>query len=676
MRHTDSTEAWGATLRPVTTAANTFALALIAWMAAVVLLVASPVTAASAAAPERHFEQVSPPEKGDGDIIGEGLASVASGSGDGAIFESRLLFGDAVSSGTVGRTTYLARRGADGVWSTHGVTVPARPDAIQVLSAGTKTEVFSADLSSALVWGYDLPGATGAAPELNSFYQEDTATRALQTISHSYADQLQLPDFFNRELWGSSDDARHVGVVSATRMLPDPGITPGIPNAYKWDNGVLSLAGILPDGTVPPGGSTIAPKEVRNTMSADGSHLVFFSPADGSGPPQLYLHVDGRPSMWVSEPEGTDKSEPENVHYEGMTPDGKYIFFDTDSPLLDSDTAAGPDLYRFTVTADPAHEPNLTLITNDGGARNDPGGYGAALVGMSDDGKRVYIHDIGDRLDLWQEGAGVKTVASGVIRFVLSKLSLTDSQPGNARVSPDGEWVAYLTFEDNEMHLYNLKDNTVTCVSCPSGATLRPTLTHTGELDYDGFRPRFLTNDGKVFFTTTGGLVPQDKNGVADVYEYDGPTKTLSLISTGTGRDPSMFTDASTSGNDVFFVTRQQLAASDHDPFVDLYDARVGPAPPTQPIDTAPACEDDSCQGLPSTPPPFTGPSSVTLTGPGNLQPAKAAPPKPKPVTNAQRLRTALKGCRRHGNRSQRKRCETKARKRYAKTALNHRRTK
>ena len=92
------------------------------------------VGAGSAAAlPEgRHYEQVSPAEKGDGDIIAEGLKIKASNDGDAAAFESRLVFGDAIGSGMVGRTTYVARRGG-GKWSTRSVTPMPRPDAIQVL---------------------------------------------------------------------------------------------------------------------------------------------------------------------------------------------------------------------------------------------------------------------------------------------------------------------------------------------------------------------------------------------------------------------------------------------------------------------------------------------------------------------------------------------------------------
>src|SRR5215218_5964575 len=111
----------------------------------------------------RHFEQVSPADKGDGDIIAEGLKIMASDDGDGAAFESRMVFGDAIGSGTVGRTTYLARRGVGG-WLTRSVTPMPRTDAIQVFPASTELKVFAEDLSSVLLWAYDLPAVDDDRP--------------------------------------------------------------------------------------------------------------------------------------------------------------------------------------------------------------------------------------------------------------------------------------------------------------------------------------------------------------------------------------------------------------------------------------------------------------------------------------------------------------------------------
>jgi len=568
------------------------------------------------AAELRHFELVSPAEKGDGDIIGEGLSTMASESGDAVTFESRLVFGDAIGSGVFGLTTYLARRDGDG-WATHSVIPTPRPEAVQVLFGGTQVGAFSDDLRNALIWAYDLPGVSDDEPLRENLYAQDTTTGALRTISKTQQDPLQLFDFLSGEFGGYSADAKHVAFMTPTRMLPEAA-SDGSTNLYKWDDGVLSLAGILPDGSLPPGGATVFPRNIRGTMSADGSRLAFMASPDGIAPSQLYLNVDGR-SVWVSEPERGpdglgDRTPGSGIIFEGMTPDGKHVFFVSDEPLVDDDTP-GPDIYRFTYSADAASNgDNLTLVTNDNQAFNDPANLGGTLVGMSDDATRVYLHHSGGAgLKFWQEGVGLTTVDPDAPRPIERKkwLTLVGSEPGNGRVSPDTNWFAYV--KDDQMYVYDRGRGSLTCVSCPFGASIEPTVTSAGRRDYKGFRPRFLSDDGQVFFNSTGALVSEDTNGVADVYEYDGPTRTLSLISTGKGREPVMFADASRSGDDVFVVTRQQLVPSDRDNYVDVYDVRVGPAPAVPPIDTAPGCEGEGCQGVPAVPPGDDVLGSLTL---------------------------------------------------------------
>ena len=137
----------------------------------------------------------------------------------------------------------------------------------------------------------------------------------------------------------------------------------------------------------------------------------------------------------------------------------------------------------------------------------------------------------------------------------------------------------------------------LTCVSCnPSGtpATSDALLYH-AESDgsippptlYPWELPRNLSEDGsRVFFETEEALLPADSNSVMDVYEWEregaGSCPTgrsggcLYLISSGVSSEPSYFAQASSSGGDVFFFTRQSLVGQDEDELVDLYDAREG----------------------------------------------------------------------------------------------------
>jgi hypothetical protein len=578
----------------------------------------------------RAWERVSPADKGGGDLIAEGEPVAAAADGNGAAFKSRYGFADVVGSGNVGHIVYLARRGSGG-WSTHAVTPQGRPDARQIIGPTTHTEIFSSDLSRAIAFGYELPGASGDAPERMNMYLEDTATRGLRTISSSQRGNGEDPiqywpnEFLNgTELYGASDDLSHVAFESWTQFLP-AGTAPGYPqgeplqpsfifphaypyqNVYTWDDGILHLAGILPDGTAPPEGSRVEPQGnqgIRGTMSADGSRQMFLASPTAGALRQLYLRIDQSHTALVSESENEGSAEEaHNVLFEGMTPDGKNVFFTADSSLLEEDENESQDLYRWTDGPDPEHEDNLTLITRDGGAFNNPNSFGGALVGVSDDGSRVYVHNAGARLELWEEGRGIKTIDPAVPRPAGAEqwLTLMATNPGLGRVSPDGNWLAY---QDSTglLRLYDRQRDAVTAIS--SEASFVPRLTQGGGANPPGFRPRFLSNDGEVFFTSSEALVPQDTNGVADVYEYDGPAARLSLVTSGKGSEPMEFADAGANGSDVFFLTRAQLVPSDTDEFVDLYDTRVGGGfeePEPSPADP---CTGEACQGAGAAPGP------------------------------------------------------------------------
>lgn len=574
----------------------------------------------------RHFEKVSPADKGNGDIIGDGGTNIASRVGDAVTLSTRTPFGDTIGSGVSGQTQYIARRTSDG-WAAHAITPAPRPETYQTFFGPTVFVSYSDDLRTAVVWGYDFPSVTGDLPLHVNVYAEDTATRSLEPVTALQSSGLPNPlpdplsDLSDPTNWGVSADARHVAFVSRAQYLPEA--VPGNRNLYKWDDGVLSLASVLPNGAAAVNADVQVGPQVptvyRAAMSADGSRLAFSAAI--SGRRQLFLHIDGARTAWVSESE-LDPSDPNfttspvGVRLRAMTPDGRGVFFVTSSPLVSQDTNSGLDLYRWTDSPNPSSDSNLTLITQDGGMSN------GLVVGVSDDGQRVYYQTLADQVSVWDhDTTHVAAQGAGIGPFASEGLAVDDWGPGVGRVTPDGRYLAFASKSPGitgdttngfrEMYLYDLTSDTIRCVSCPSGpatssATVAPDVTG-GVPSYviPGIRPRFLSDDGKVFFSTGEALLAQDRNGVLDVYEYDPVTDNLTLVSTGKGSDPATFTDASASGGDVFIVTRQRLVASDHDGLVDMYDARIGdalPSPPEQPA--TPICEGETCQPPPSASPP------------------------------------------------------------------------
>jgi sugar lactone lactonase YvrE len=162
----------------------------------------------------------------------------------------------------------------------------------------------------------------------------------------------------------------------------------------------------------------------------------------------------------------------------------------------------------------------------------------------------------------------------------------------------------------------------------------------------------------RFFFESTAALVSADVNGLSgckdetganrvflcqDVYEWEAPGSgtcteggpaysplnqgCIYLISTGKSKYPSFFVDASASGNDVFFLTRDQLVGQDTDSLQDVYDARVNGGLEFQNQPPPIPCENEGCKNEGGPPPQFSAPPQIS--GPGN-PPIKRKPCKPK----------------------------------------------
>ena len=505
---------------------------------------------------------------------------------------------------------------------------------MQSLFVPTEPALFSGDLHNSITWGYDLPGAPDSEPLRNSIYFEETDTRSLRTILRSQTEEkLFFAEQLFRNYAGLSDDARHFAFENLfTRLLPEA--APGWPNVYQWDDGVLSLAGVLPDGSVPPQGSTAALKNYSRNMSADGSRLLFSAAPEPEAQPQLYQRIEGNRTVWISEPEGSDKSQPVNVFLQAATPDGRNVFFVTDSPLLDADQSPGPDLYRWSDGPDPEHEStNLTLITHDGSVPSNF--FGGSVDGVSDDGQIVYIQTISSKLEVWDHGT-MHIIAQPVDRPVNleDQFTVNASIPGRGRATANGEFFAFLPqtsgdaeLTESELYLYSLADEELVCASCLSGGDsppakvepLGPNVTSSpAEYKLRFVRPRFLAEDGRVFFSTTASLVPEDTNGTWDAYQFDPGSGAPSLLSSGRGENPTAFIDASASGNDVFIATRQHLVGADTDELVDEYDVRTGGGFP-EPEPAAAPCTGEGCRGAASGAPAGAAVSS-TAPSRGNVK--------------------------------------------------------
>ena len=227
-----------------------------------------------------------------------------------------------------------------------------------------------------------------------------------------------------------------------------------------------------------------------------------------------------------------------------------------------------------------------------------------------------------------------------------------DWQPGlgqrTAEATPAGRGLVFmssrsLTGYDNEglreVFVYDAETEHLFCASCdPSGAPPAGTGPNAAflPLGFSGegggmytYQPRWISEDGsRVFFDSAEDPTSRKVEGPQEVYEWErdgaGSCRTTEgcvyLLSGGASTDISAFIDASASGEDVFFVTRARLVPQDRSEYDHLYDARVDGVQPL----SSPECTGTGCQGVPSAPPLFATPPSVTFNGVGDVEPPPA----------------------------------------------------
>jgi len=509
---------------------------------------------------------------------------------------------------------------------------------------------------------------------------------------------------------GGTPDGSRLFIQSSVRLTTTKAPEQAL---YEWSASRppaqrLSLVNVTPGGEpLPPSVMAVAADGSRAVLGGDG-HLYVRDAASGEVA-RLDLKEDGSqpsgPGAWV-----------------GASADASRLFFTSSVPLTkDSEPSGG--LYVCEVASAP-----LKCVVKDLTPTPAPGqaGFGehahvGKTLGVSGDGSRVYFFAEGvlaagakpgaENMYVAHEHAGEWTTS-----FIGSPQGVVEQSLGGLdglRVSPDGRWLAFstptpLTGYDNrdaktgqpdrEVYLYDAEAGRLACASCdPSGA--RPIgssmVPHTQFLNPHfqfnlganlELHSRALFDTGRLFFESGDALVPQDANGNTDVYEFEpagvgGCTSAsttfntatggcVALISSGVASGPSEFLDASATGADAFFTTRERLVPQDVDNLADVYDAHecTTSSPCAPPAEPSPeACRSaEACRAAPQPQPSIFGaPPSALFTGLGNVVSEPPVKPRSAAELRAEKLSKALVSCR-HRYKHQRKRraaCERHAHK-------------
>ncbi len=613
---------------------------------------------------------------------------------------------------------YVAVRDAGGGWSSRDLS----PDG----NTGASYEAFSPELQFGFIAAASRAGGNGEPPRLplaagapsgvDVLYEQALSGSEGFTPEFTVTPPNRGHDFTSYGVPNYNPDGSGIVVVAGasadgSRVFFEgndaltPEAEPGdgeANNLYESVGGQLRLVNVLPGGGTKVGATFGAPilrerplenemPDFSNAVSEDG--LVAFWTDLNSG--RVYAREDGSVTVPVSA--GA-------ARYWTATPDGSYAFYTENGGL-----------WRYATQG----ETRVAVAPTSAEVKG--------VVGVSDDGEYVYF--VAGGVLAGGAGAGEANLYvwhAGTTSFIATlnesdgsemppfeakqanKEAGGDWQPApglhTAQVTPDGHALVFmstrnLTGYDNnanvgyqhrtvgmsEVFVYEDEDGgRLFCASCARSGEPPQETEIAKEGHAAGWLPvsweptvqsRTISDDGsRVFFDADVPLVANDTNGVQDVYEWERDGSggcreadgCIYLLTNGSGAYDSWLVGSSGSGNDVFFVTREQLSSEDGNEEDDLYDARVdGVAPPVPSH-----CAGTGCQGLPPAPPVFATPASVTFSGVGNFATVTpAAQPrgktsKPKQQSRSAKLRAALKRCAKKRG-QHRKACEERERARY-----------
>jgi hypothetical protein len=531
---------------------------------------------------------------------------------------------------------------------------------------------------------------------------------------------------------GATPDLSHVILDTIVHIAPGNG------DFYEWANGKLtSTEGVA-------FGSQVGHFSARHALSDDGLRIVGSGESEGLKGLLMRDMVKGKTVRLDLPQGGTDTGSVNPADYMTASSDDSTVFF-LDKERLTAESSAssdGSDLYEYDLNAPLGSRLTDLTVDRNRGELADV----AQVVGASEDGSYVYFAASGalapgathgecgghspppgdkETCNLYVIHAGVTRFVAGLSPEDYPDWGRTDRSP--VRVSPNGQWLTFMSkrdltgydthdavsgHPDSEVYLYDASSNKLVCASCnrtgarPVGVNTQerpvpvvsagnlngwaaatvPVWTH-ASASLSFYQPRYLFDNGRLFFNGNDALVSGDVNGTWDVYQYEPPGVgdcsvslpsysersggCVGLISSGASPEESAFLDASATGGDVFFLTTSKLASQDFDKALDVYDAHEctsGSPCFAVPPGSPPACSTgDACKAAPSPQPALFGaPSSATFSGAGNVTPSASGPVlKAKPLTRSQKLARALRVCTKKHVRAQRKLCQRRARKRY-----------
>jgi hypothetical protein len=330
-------------------------------------------------------------------------------------------------------------------------------------------------------------------------------------------------------------------------------------------------------------------------ISADGSHVYFVAAGVLSAAPNsqgqsarsgrynLYVYAEGHTAFIASLP-GSDYRNWTTENFPNVTPNGRFLVFESQGDLTPGDTVGPPDTQIFRYDAETEELARIS-IGQDGFDDNGNAGVGSATIVPG------YVGE-----DPAGPARADPTMSNnGAYVFFQSARALTPHALGDVVIGHE------VRFSGTESPITEYAQNVYEW--------------HAGHV--------YLISDGRDTSnasTPCSGRIPDEPTAV------EGFDSAVCLL----GSDAT--------GANVFFMTADQLVPKDTDTQVDIYDARIcepehgnpciAESPPA-----LPPCGGEACHGIPPERSPLLTGGSATLNGKGNpASPPAAAVVKKKTV--------------------------------------------
>ena len=599
-------------------------------------------TSAEVQLPQRGVELVNKPNKGNQSLAAESPAgdpSMVRADGEKVIWR---LNAGAPGGNTGASVNFLSTRSTSG-WTSQSL-------------APTADEQFGG--------GSDAYKLNLVAPDFRTFLM-----RAAQTGAEGDSDVtlLRIDDQYHQEAlfsvggavfgysWEYADmtnDGAHViGHNPLTDQLEELGAEPEVVSVMP--DGQPAECGVDPSGFYGEGNSSSSQlwRAGYHRMDMNDASRLYFQamPNGGSctaGPfhYQALYYRDRNVGQTVEIDPGTAPTKGPGVIR--ATPDGRSVYFVTESSHLAEDANEEADVYRWDSETE-AYACLTCGVPGGIGLAEGGGGVGLSRVLLSDDFSHLYFSSDKQLVPGYGPSQGTRIysldLSDGKLGYVTAS---TFFMLNDARLSNNGkvllfkdtvggftadqqptECASFLVpeFKTPCEELYRYEEDTggLECLSClPGGVTTN----NFGEMH----SASAMSADGStVAFVTKERLRSDDINRAPDVYEWHNGA--VRLISDGESEYPSESLISAprvygmdSSGDNLFYsIVQPGLTGYEQDKTANLYDARVGGGFP-RPVEPA-HCSEESCQGPLQAPPAQARTGSAGLSGSGNVPAAHKA---------------------------------------------------